>query len=184
MVGAFTLVFALPSSGASLHGDRAVQIMDHPFYTFGRSVSASLAIAARPEVVYATLTDYRHMPEFLPMVDETTLLGVTNGVAQVRFRIRCLNLFNLEEVDERTFEKNRMIRWHGIRGPLKISDGQWTLAPERDGTRLNYQTSVDPGFPLPSMLTGFLVKQGLPEFLEAVRRRAESGGTWCKQPNG
>jgi hypothetical protein len=45
---------------------------------------------------------------------------------------------------------------------------------------VTYQTYVDPGVPLPSGLTGLMVKRGLVEFLEGVRARIESGGRWLK----
>ena len=67
-----------------------------------------------------------------------------------------------------------------IEGPLKVSDGSWTMTPQGKGTRVVYQTDVDPGIPVPPALVGNLMKRGLPEVLTAIRLRVESGGKWKK----
>jgi ribosome-associated toxin RatA of RatAB toxin-antitoxin module len=156
------------------------QITESAFQAFGRSVTAVFHVKASPKVVYGVLTDYAHMPEFMPMVEEVKTLESRPKGALVSFRVRYLRFFDIVEVDERTYEPPTRISWHAIQGPLKVSNGSWTLTPERGGTRVTYQTDVDPGIPLPSAMTGMLVKQGLPEFLNGVRLRAESGGTWKK----
>lgn len=158
----------------------AVHVDEAPFGHFGRSVTARFRVEAPPPVVFGVLTDYAHMAEFMAMVDETRVLEARPMGAVVSFRVRSMNLFDIVEVDERRYEGQRRITWHAIQGPLKTSDGSWSLAPDGRGTAVVYQTDVEPGLPLPSWLTGMLVKQGLPDFLDSVRHRAESGGTWRK----
>lgn len=175
-----TSVSALAASPSRGQAPWEPQITERAFQAFGRSVTAVFHVNASPKVVYGVLTDYAHMPEFMPMVEEVKTLENRPKGALVSFRVRYLRFFDIVEVDERTYEPPNRITWHAIQGPLKVSNGSWTLTPERGGTRVIYQTDVDPGIPLPSSMTGMLVKQGLPEFLNGIRLRAESGGTWKK----
>ncbi|MFP5502608.1 MAG: SRPBCC family protein [Candidatus Sericytochromatia bacterium] len=157
-----------------------LSISEAPFGRHGRAVSASFHVAASTHAIFAVLTDYDGMPEFMPMVEEAELLESRPSGARVRFRVRSLGLFDIEEIDERNYEPPRRITWQAVKGPLAVSEGSWTLTPDRAGTRVVYQTNVEPPVPLPAFLTGMLVKQGLPEFLVAIRLRAESGGRWLK----
>lgn len=157
-----------------------VTISDAPYRTFGRSVTAQFYVAAPPKAVFEVLTDYAHMTEFMPMVDTVRVLKAWPNGAHVSFRVRYLNLFDIVEVDERHYEGIERITWRAVQGPLKVSDGSWTLAPRGPGTNVVYRTEVDPGIPLPSRLTGMLIQSGLPEFLDGVARRVESGGRWRK----
>lgn len=155
-------------------------ITDAPFQVFGRTVTATFLIAASPKAVYDVLTDYAHMAEFMSVVDEAKVLALHSKGARVSFRVRYLHFFDIVEIDDRTYEPYRRITWHAVEGPLKVSDGSWTLSPVGKGTKLIYQTDVDPGMPLPSALTGMMLRRGLPEFLHGIRLRAESGGKWRK----
>lgn len=155
-------------------------LQEAPFGRFGRSIRATFHIEAKPPVVFGVLTDYAHMGDYMAMVDEARVLEARPQGAVVSFRVRSMKLFDIVEVDERTYEGQRRITWHATRGPLHVSDGSWSLAPDGRGTSVIYETDVEPSFPLPPWLTSMLLQQGLPEFLDSVRRRAESGGTWRK----
>lgn len=175
-------LYAGPGIGATAVSSDRLQavITEAPFGRFGRTVKAAFHVAATPTQVFGVLTDYEHMAEFMPMVDEVKLLVARPDGARVSFRVRYMNLFDLVEVDERTYEGARRITWTAVQGPLKVSDGSWTLTPKGAGTHVVYRTDVDPGFPLPAQLTSMIIRNGLPEFLEGIARRSESGGRWRK----
>lgn len=176
-LAALSLLSALPSgawAGEDLH------ISEAPFGSFGRSVSARIFVNAPPVEVFRVLTDYDHLSDFMPLVDRTTLLDERSGRARVEFQGSFMGVIHLIEVDERQVDPARRIRWHAVQGPLKTSDGSWVFSPSASGTELRYETQVDPGVPLPPSLTGYLIKRGLPDLLNNVKRRAESGGTWHK----
>lgn len=176
---ALSMGASLPSPGLAAP-DRAIAISEAPFGTFGRSVTARCFVQASPQAVFAVLADHDRLAEFMPLLEEAKTLESKPGWARVRFRVRYLGLFDLVEIDERKFEPYRRIAWHATEGALRVSDGSWTLTARQAGTELIYQTDVDPGLPVPPGLVGHLIRQGLPELVESVRRRVESGGTWRK----
>lgn len=161
---------------------RAIEVQEAPFRAFGRSVTARFLVDASPRQAFETLTDYASMADYMPMVEEATVLEAREGWVKVRFRVKVLGMFDLREVDERTMEPYHRIRWHAVEGPLKASDGSWTFVPEGARTRVVYQTDVDPGIPLPPALLGFLLKRGLLDYMEGVRSRIERRGAGKKKP--
>lgn len=175
-----TLGWALSGSPAAAQPADGIQVQDAPFGPFGRSVTATMYVEASPKAVFGVLTDYDHLAEFMAMVNAAKALETSPKGAVVLFKVRYMRFFEIEEVDVRTHEPYSRITWQAIKGPLKVSNGSWVLKPQGKGTHLTYQTDVDPGMPVPSALTGMLLKQGLPEFLTGIKRRAESGGTWKK----
>ncbi len=186
-LGAFGVALALTLGGPGLAAEpagplpsRALQVEDAPYGHFGRTITARFHVRATPAQAYGILTDHARLREFMPMVEDSTLVRAAPGRAVVRFRLRYFGWFDIVEVDERALEPPRRIRWHAVEGPLRVSDGAWTFEPAPAGATVTYQTDVDPGVPLPSPLTGMLLRRGLPDFLEAVRQRIESGGRWRK----
>ena len=172
---------ALPTLAAPADDERAIQITDRPFRRFGRTVIASFQVQATPHRVFSVLTDHAHMAEFMPMVDDVRVLASYPGGARVRFHVRYLGLFDIVEVDERTFVPDRRITWHATDGPLAVSDGSWAITARGPrGAAVVYQTDVDPGVPIPSGLTAMIMQRGLREFLDGIRRRIEGDGTWRK----
>lgn len=161
-------------------GHQGITVTEAPFGTFGRTITAAYYIDAPPAAVFDVLTDYAHMGDFMPMVDEAKALRVDSNGATVSYRLRYLRFFDIIEIDERVYDRPRRITWHATQGPLKVSDGSWSLTPRGKGTHVLFQTDVDPGIPIPSALTGALMKRGLPEVLTAIRLRVESNGKWKK----
>ncbi|MNS23312.1 Polyketide cyclase / dehydrase and lipid transport [compost metagenome] len=181
LIGA--LGWALSGAPVAAQTADGIQVQDAPFGPFGRSVTATMYVEAPPKAVFGVLTDYDHLAEFMPLVNAAKTLETSPKGATVLFKVRYMRFFEIEEVDVRTHEPYSRITWQAIKGPLKVSNGSWVLKPQGKGTHLTYQTDVDPGMPVPSALTGMLLKQGLPEFLTGIKRRAESGGTWKKPGN-
>lgn len=173
-------LMALGTPASAQGPDRGIAISEAPFRTFGRSVTARCFVQVPPKAVFEVLADHDRLAEFMPLLEEARALESKPGWARVRFRVRFMGMFDIVEIDERTIEPYRRIGWHASEGALRVSDGSWTLTPRGDGTELVYQTDVDPGIPLPPALVGYLMRQGLPELVESVRKRAESGGKWRK----
>lgn len=175
---ALAAIAAAPAHAADPFPD--VETGDAPWGFFGRSVWAKVWIAAKPAAVFEVLTDYERFPEFMPLVQRVDVLERGPRHAVLRFKMRYLNWFDIEQTDRRTLHPYDRIDYVGVAGALREVRGDWRLAPERDGTRATYTAQVDPGVPVPGPITGALVKRGLPGLLDGVRRRAESGGRWRK----
>lgn len=158
-----------------------VALSDRPFGSNnGRSVTGKIRVAATPHEAFLILADYPRMTEYVPGVEEATVLASRPGWARVRFRIRGGFFVSFTQIEERTTVADQTITWHATQGPLKVSDGSWTLEPAAKGTAtdLIYHADLDPSMPIPASWMGSFVRQGVPEVLQSVRRRIESKGVW------
>ncbi|HEY6093939.1 MAG TPA: SRPBCC family protein, partial [Gallionellaceae bacterium] len=118
------------------------------------NVSASLLLAEPPCVVYAVLTDYTRLPEFIPGMQEIGVERISEHEVRVKqvaivrvlfFRIRMYSTVEMEETP------NQLITFRQTDGDLAAYGGEWRLTPVREGTQLNYHASLSfkgyvPGF--------------------------------------
>lgn len=181
LVGAIAMVAIAAAPVAAREDFADVKTGDAPWGLFGRSVWAEVWVAAPPRAVFRTLTDYARFDEFMPLVERVDILerGPTHAV--LKFKMRYMRWFDIEQTDRREFHPYSRIDYVGVAGPLRAVTGDWRFTAERGGTRVRYRAQVDPGVPVPGVLMGALVKRGLPGLLDGVRRRTESGGTWRKR---
>jgi ribosome-associated toxin RatA of RatAB toxin-antitoxin module len=146
----------------------------------GRGVEASLTVHAALATVYGVLADPKPGAEFLPYVVRAAVEKDEAGEQVIRYRARHFGLFDTEYLQGRRLEPpNRVAFWQN-KGPFRRVEGLWSLRPVVDGTQVTYRVQVDPGFPVPGPIADFLLRQGLPALVDAIRRRSESGGTWKK----
>ncbi|MBC7544803.1 MAG: SRPBCC family protein [Candidatus Sericytochromatia bacterium] len=146
----------------------------------GSGVEAWLIVHTPPDTVYAVLADPRPSPEFLPYVTNVWIDRQQGNDQVVRYRARHFGLFDVEYSQSRHLQPPDRVSFAQLKGPFKKVEGQWLVAPALEGTRLTYSVQVDPGFFVPGPLQSFFLKQGLPGLINAIKSRAESGGTWKK----
>ncbi len=138
-----------------------------------------LPIETEPERVWQVLTDYEHMPEFIPHM---TTCRVTE---------RQGNTFTVEEVFRHLFVSMELllsikhsppdrIDFQLVGGNMKVYNGHWVIEPHNPGgTLLTLEVAVQPGFFAPRAITTWILKKALPEGVLAIREKAarDSGKT-------
>lgn len=109
------------------------------------NVSASLLVSEPPCVVYAVLTDYTRLPEFIPGMQEVGVERISDHEVRVRqvasvhvlfFHIRMYSTVEMEETP------NQLITFRQTEGDLAAYSGEWRLTPVGEGTRLSYSASL------------------------------------------
>lgn len=142
-------------------------------------VSGKVFIAAPPEAVWATLTDYGNLHRTLPKVvasklvgldgsdiilDQTGKTGIFFFEKTVNFRLRVRETY-LKRID---FEQES--------GDFRVYRGSWILHhyPGENGTLLTYEAELKPDFFAPPILVSFVQRQDLPGILKAHKEKAEN----------
>lgn len=146
----------------------------------GRGVEATRIVHAPLATVYGVLSDPRPSAEFLPYVVGVVVEKEADDEQVIRYRARHFGVFDTEYLQGRRLEPPNRVAFWQQKGPFRRVEGLWSLRPVVDGTQVTYRVQVDPGFPVPGPLVDFFLKQGLPALVDAIRQRAESGGTWKK----
>lgn len=149
----------------------------------GRSggVRTTFWVNARPEVVYRELSNGGKFSEFMPDIDESVLKNSGDGFQDIYYRLHFW-FGNVEYVLHRVLNKEKMeITWNLLSGKFKRLDGYWQIKDGGDGSIVTYYTNVEPNVYVPHFVSVYLTKKGLPDLINAVKKRTESDGKWRKE---
>jgi ribosome-associated toxin RatA of RatAB toxin-antitoxin module len=140
----------------------------------GRRDARARALIAAPQAkIWATITDYEHYKDFMPLTTVSEVkkrepnevlfyTELTTPVKTIHYTIRLV-------LDE----GKGAVDWKLVDGNLASNEGSWRLEPYRGGdeTYVVYTCFAAPGFPLPGFLLNKLTQGTLPEVIAAVRKR-------------
>jgi ribosome-associated toxin RatA of RatAB toxin-antitoxin module len=172
LLACLLLACALPAMARTIAPEVVVKRVDaedqHVF-----DVSASGTVHAGPAVVWKILTDYEHMPEFVPDLQSAKILARSGneaiveqfGVARFLFISRDIHL-----VVRVTEQAMSAIDISMINGDMKIYHCRWEMSPiaETGGTRISYTGRLVPKFYVPGMLGANIVRSDVQHMMSAV----------------
>lgn len=141
-----------------------------------RQLTASLLIPAAAEHLWRVLTDYERLPEFIPNLAESTIVGEQDGatllkqvgtqrVAGVKFRASVtlkMATCPCERID-----------FVMVEGDFVRFEGSWCLTPQSENaTELTYALTVQAPRYMPISLIERRLKQDIGVNLDAIRCQA------------
>jgi len=184
------VAFLLIITGLSLIADEVVdinelkqgKIITEEEIHQGKSggVKAIFWVNAKPEVVFRELRDGGKFSEFMPDIDVSKVKNSGSDFQDVYYRLHFW-FADVEYTLHRVIDRNNMrISWNMLSGKFKRIDGYWEIKDGGDGSVVTYYTDVEPGIYVPKTIVLYLTKKGLPDLVDAVRKRAESNGAWRK----
>ncbi len=171
------------STGIAIEELKEGKIVTEEEIVDGRSggVKAVFWVNAKPEVVFRELSDGGKFSEFMPDITLSIVKNAGDNFQDVYYKMHFW-FASVEYVLHRIIDRENMeIRWNLLNGKFRRIDGYWKIMAGDGGSIVTYYTDVEPGFYVPHSITVYLTKKGLPELVEAVRKRAESDGKWKKK---
>lgn len=115
-------------------------------------IDVSMLVAATPREAWEVLTDYDHMPQFLPNLQSSKILsksptrlevaqkgGASHGPITISFDV-------VRDVQLKPYSE---IKSHVISGDLKKVDGTTRLVAEGEGTRITFHSESIPNVWVP-----------------------------------
>lgn len=146
----------------------------------GGGLKATFWVQASPETVYKILSDGGKFSEFMPNMVVSRVINSGENFQDVYYKLHFW-FSDVEYVLHRVLEKDKMkITWNLLKGRFKRMDGYWEIADGGEGSVVTYYTYLELRIYVPKTIVTYLTKGSLPELVDAVRRRAESGGRWKK----
>lgn len=140
------------------------------------SVSDNIDVNASAQEVFAVATDFEAYPEWNSNIKkveikETDTEGRPTKVwMQVDAKVKTITYtlaYDYSEAPE-------AFSWNLVEGDVKALSGSYRFDEFDDVTEVQYETSIDPGFPIP----GFLKRQGEKQIvkgaLAGLKKRVES----------
>jgi hypothetical protein len=152
-------------------------------------------IAAKPEAVFAVITDYPNYPDFMPHIIESRIIE-SDGTNQVLFqRVRISKFLRFIFKDRYHVVKNELylpggkdssyrIEWSldtaatakaaiGNAIATRLNSGYWEIRGGDDGdhSQLRYYLHTDPGGSIPKAFVNMGTTQSIPDVIRALRER-------------
>ncbi len=154
--------------------------------SYVKEIHAFLLIQAPAEKIFALITDYAHLPAFMPNLARTEVLHQDNAGAVVNyyldlpFGVRKQYRLQLDyDKQPKSWHMTwHQLDWQGLDPEYSIADtmGYWHLqVMDKQTTKLHYYTKTDPGhvpFGL-GWLVDYLTKETVVELLENTKAKAE-----------
>lgn len=108
-----------------------------------------------PAQVYAVVVDFAAYPRLFPELKQTQILGQSGQRVKVEFRGNMVLPFRYV-LDLDCDAQAGSVTWTYVEGEMvKNSVGGWRFSAEGDGTRVDYETSLQIEAPLP----GFILRK-------------------------
>ncbi|HWW32808.1 MAG TPA: SRPBCC family protein [Steroidobacteraceae bacterium] len=141
-------------------------------------VRAAVLIRARPEAIWAVMTDCRQTPLFVPGLRRCRRIdGAPDGRWEdIEHEVRYSWFMpTVRYVFRAEYDRPHRIDFHRISGDLKEQEGTWLLTQTPDGaaTIVEYDLYLEPGFWVPQILINRTLRKDLPAILTGLRERAE-----------
>ena len=125
-------------------------------------VTASADLQVDPRTVWAVISDYDHLAEFIPFMRSSKVVQRDGDKLQVDLAGEFVFLFFRRPVEVRlevVETPQRQIVARAVSGNLRSMEGRYVVEPLPSGlVRLSYAGSLTPGFPVPPVLGVFVVR--------------------------
>lgn len=141
-------------------------------------VRAAVLIEARPEAIWAVITDCREAVKFVPglrlcrRIDGAPDGRWVNIEQEIDYSWFLRTVHNVLRAD---CDPPRRIDFHRVSGDLKQEAGSWLLTPTPGGsaTVVEYEMYLDPGFWIPQWLINRTLRKDVPGALAGLREQVE-----------
>ena len=140
-------------------------------------IAASGDVNAAPAAVWRILTDYEHMPDYVPNLKSARVVSRNGdkvvveqlGAARFLFFSRAIRL--VVQVHEQAPNKFDISL---VEGDMKVYRCTWELVPlPGGGTRLLYTAAIAPAFYVPGILEASLVRKDIAAMMAALLVRLD-----------
>ena len=137
---------------------------------------SKIAVNARPDQVWAILTDYHSAPLVFPTVKKCQLLADKGSTKVVHHEVRPSGVMkNFAYQLELKEHGHHKLEWRRVSGDFKEVEGFWKLEPTDGGRRtlVTYASYVNGGFWMPQALIKRQFRIDMPAVMTALKSHAE-----------
>lgn len=143
-------------------------------------------INAKPEAVWPVLDNFADYPEYMPRVDSVERYEIKGDAEHfgLTYTLGILFTKQIYHIKQRNDKAAMEITWQ--KDPDKTddftkNDGHWILRAHGEGKTLAlYSIDVRIKSIIPKGVQNFLMKRDLPDVVDALKQRVESGGKYSK----
>ena len=152
-----------PAAGAVRQGEQV--------FCWGR-----MEVSASPELVFAVLTDYDRMADFLPgMLTSEVISRRGHSVVIEQTADEAVLFFSQQVIVRLAIDESPPDRLtlRSLAGSFKQFDGSYELTRMAEGTLIEYRSRFVPDFPLPPIFGTYAVERSLARHLAALAQEMQ-----------
>jgi len=152
-------------------------------------VDAWVHADAPAAVCYEVLTDFEHLPDFVPGMRSSRIVSQPGEMLRVEqvgvtgpalFGLTVRTTLGLSLAPPGPGREGR-IDFSSLGGNLRQMSGAWQVRDDKTGCRIDYRATIEPDFPVPPLIGPWMMRSQIEGQLDAiareiVRRQARSGG--------
>ncbi len=145
-------------------------------------IDVSMLVEARPREVWAVLTDFEHMAEFISNLSSSRILARASNLLTIEQKGRTsagalgISFDSVKEIQLSPFHR---IRSHLISGSMKKMEGVTQLSEESGKTRVRFHADAIPGIWLPAFVGRSYIedetREQFSQMRQEVMRRKQAG---------
>ncbi len=138
----------------------------------------SISIAADPASIMAVIADFEDYPQWARQVKQAVVTKPGRGGRPQRVKMSVdAGVFKDTYELEYTWSGDESVSWTLVSGEMqKAQDGEYSLEPDGDGTKVTYELTVDLAIPMLGMLKRKAEKVIMDTALKELKKRVESAG--------
>lgn len=137
----------------------------------------SIAVAAPPHVVMATIADLGRYPEWVSAVESVDVLstGANGRAVRARFVMDAGMVKDTYVLSYDWADDGMSVGWELVEGQIqKAQSGSYVLTPDGDGTEVTYELYVDLNIPMIGMFKRKAEKVIIGTALGELKKRVEA----------
>ncbi len=147
--------------------------------------AAALALINKPaSEVFDVLLAFEQQPDYMPRLVEVNRYEIDAATVGLHHKLKVV-WKTVEYFLRMSVDKDKLhMAWTldpTKENGIETTDGAWTILPWSEERCIAvYELDVDTGMAVPKFVAQMLLNSDLPGVLDALKQRAESGGTWTK----
>lgn len=138
-------------------------------------VVAHMTLPADVEKVWAVLTDYENLADYMPHLDKSEVIHRGGDRLTLRqegsFWLPLMRLKSAATMEVRE-DPPLVIAFRATEGDYEVYEGRWRLHPTPEGTDLFYEAVIQPRFRVPRCVLSAVERKILKGTFEAVMSRS------------
>lgn len=141
------------------------------------NTKGSIAVAAPPHVVMATIADLGRYPEWVSAVESVDVLstGADGRADRARFVMDAGMVKDTYVLSYSWADDGMSVSWELVEGQIqKAQNGSYVLTPDGDGTEVTYELYVDLNIPMIGMFKRKAEKVIIGTALGELKKRVET----------
>ncbi|MGR3296498.1 MAG: SRPBCC family protein [Candidatus Bathyanammoxibius sp.] len=140
--------------------------------TWPIELTVSLFVEVPQQTLWGILTDYESLPDFVPHLEECTVVDRVKDRVYLEEVFKCFPLTMRLDLEIKEEPPNRVV-FKRYSGNMKMYEGYWKIDPASPETSIfTLKVKAQPDFPVPQKVLTWILRTEIPKGMLEMRKQA------------